>query len=160
MANHRGEWVLVNFFATWCTPCRLEDPQIQQFIDSHEGDPVQVVSVAFSDDADSIRDYWVKEPLAALWSPVSSVGLLPPGSTKSLQRTAEWQLRGLGRGRNEFTVDICEGFTDSSMGPMDRGCCRRLFSSLGCSLWNSHSPNRTGSCQFAFSNGEVPGVLR
>jgi len=50
-----------NFFATWCTPCRLEDPQIQQFIDSHEGDPVQVVSVAFSDDADSIRDYWVKE---------------------------------------------------------------------------------------------------
>ena len=61
MANQRGQWVLVNFFATWCTPCRLEDPQIQQFIDSHEGEPVQVVSVAFSDDADSIREYWVKE---------------------------------------------------------------------------------------------------
>jgi cytochrome c biogenesis protein CcmG/thiol:disulfide interchange protein DsbE len=61
MANYRGEWVLVNFFATWCTPCRLENPQIQQFIDSHEGDPVQVVSVAFSDDVDSIRDYWGKE---------------------------------------------------------------------------------------------------
>lgn len=61
MANHRGEWVLVNFFATWCTPCRLEDPQIQQFVDSHKSDPVQVVSVAFSDDASSIRAYWVKE---------------------------------------------------------------------------------------------------
>jgi cytochrome c biogenesis protein CcmG/thiol:disulfide interchange protein DsbE len=61
MANYRGEWVLVNFFATWCTPCRLENPQIQQFVDSHESDPVQVVSVAFSDDVDSIRDYWVKE---------------------------------------------------------------------------------------------------
>ena len=61
MSNHRGEWVLVNFFATWCTPCRLEDPQIQQFVESHRTDPVQVVSVAFSDDADSIRDYWVKE---------------------------------------------------------------------------------------------------
>jgi cytochrome c biogenesis protein CcmG/thiol:disulfide interchange protein DsbE len=61
MANHRGEWVLVNYFATWCTPCRLEDPQIQQFVDSHKGDPVQVVSVAFSDDADSIREYWAKE---------------------------------------------------------------------------------------------------
>ena len=61
MANHRGEWVLVNFFATWCTPCRLEDPQIQQFVDSHKGEPVQVVSVAFSDDADSIREFWVKE---------------------------------------------------------------------------------------------------
>jgi cytochrome c biogenesis protein CcmG/thiol:disulfide interchange protein DsbE len=61
MANHRGEWVLVNFFATWCTPCRLEDPQIQQFVDSHKADPVKVVSVAFSDDASSISAYWVKE---------------------------------------------------------------------------------------------------
>ena len=61
MANHRGEWVLVNFFATWCTPCRLEDPQIQQFVDSHKADPVKVVSVAFSDDAASISAYWVKE---------------------------------------------------------------------------------------------------
>jgi cytochrome c biogenesis protein CcmG/thiol:disulfide interchange protein DsbE len=70
MANQRGQWVLVNFFATWCTPCRLEDPQIQQFIDSHEGEPVQVVSVAFSDDADSIRDYWVKE--RNTWPVISS----------------------------------------------------------------------------------------
>jgi cytochrome c biogenesis protein CcmG/thiol:disulfide interchange protein DsbE len=61
MANHRGEWVLVNFFATWCTPCRLEDPQIQQFLDSHKGDPVEVISVAFSDDAESIRSYWIEE---------------------------------------------------------------------------------------------------
>jgi len=61
MTNHRGEWVLVNFFATWCTPCRLEDPQIQQFVDSHKSDPVKVVSVAFSDDASSISAYWVKE---------------------------------------------------------------------------------------------------
>jgi cytochrome c biogenesis protein CcmG/thiol:disulfide interchange protein DsbE len=61
MANHRGEWVLVNFFATWCTPCRLEDPQIQQFLDSHKGEPVEVISVAFSDDAESIRSYWIEE---------------------------------------------------------------------------------------------------
>lgn len=61
MANHRGEWVLVNFFATWCTPCRLEDPQIQKFVDSHKGDPVKVISVAFSDDAESISSYWLEE---------------------------------------------------------------------------------------------------
>jgi len=70
MTNHRGEWVLVNFFATWCTPCRLEDPQIQQFVDSHKSDPVKVVSVAFSDDASSISAYWVKE--RNTWSVIST----------------------------------------------------------------------------------------
>jgi len=70
MTNHRGEWVLVNFFATWCTPCRLEDPQIQQFVDSHKSDPVKVVSVAFSDDAGSISAYWVKERNA--WPVIST----------------------------------------------------------------------------------------
>ncbi|CAB4623073.1 unannotated protein [freshwater metagenome] len=58
LAMHRGEWVIVNFFATWCTECRLEDPQISQFVASHEGEPVKVVSVAFSDDAESIRTYF------------------------------------------------------------------------------------------------------
>lgn len=61
MAAHRGEWVVVNFFATWCTPCRIEDPQIQQFVEAHRNDPVKVISVAFSDDAQSIRDYWTTE---------------------------------------------------------------------------------------------------
>jgi thiol-disulfide isomerase/thioredoxin len=46
LSRHRGEWVVVNFFATWCTECRLEDPQIQQFVTAHASDPVSVVSLA------------------------------------------------------------------------------------------------------------------
>ncbi len=60
LSRHRGEWVVVNFFATWCTECRLEDPQIQQFVTSHAGDPVSVVSLAYSDDPESIRAYFAK----------------------------------------------------------------------------------------------------
>ena len=61
MSNHRGEWVVVNFFATWCTACRLEDPELEKFVIDHNGDPVKVISVAFSDDAESIRSYWATE---------------------------------------------------------------------------------------------------
>ena len=71
LAMHRGEWVVVNFFATWCTECRLEDPQISQFVTQHEGDPVTVVSVAFSDDAESIQTYFA-ERKGASWAVIPS----------------------------------------------------------------------------------------
>ncbi len=46
--HHRGQWVLVNFFATWCPPCVEEHPQLVSFSERNRGD-VQVVSVAFDD---------------------------------------------------------------------------------------------------------------
>lgn len=61
MSNHRGQWVVVNFFATWCTACRLEDPELEKFVIEHDGQPAKVISVAFSDDASSIRSYWETE---------------------------------------------------------------------------------------------------
>ncbi|CAB4946853.1 MAG: redoxin domain-containing protein [Actinobacteria bacterium] len=70
LSRHRGEWVVVNFFATWCTECRLEDPQIQAFVTEHADDPVSVVSLAYSDDPDSIRAYFAKS--GATWPVIAS----------------------------------------------------------------------------------------
>ncbi|WP_417389609.1 TlpA family protein disulfide reductase [Gimesia sp.] len=39
MSEARGDVVLINFFATWCGPCRMELPHIQQIWESRKGNP-------------------------------------------------------------------------------------------------------------------------
>mgnify|MGYP001210657066 CR=1 FL=1 len=40
LSDFRGKKVFVNFWATWCPPCRAEMPHMQQVYDDHEGDVV------------------------------------------------------------------------------------------------------------------------
>ncbi|MCC5953818.1 MAG: TlpA family protein disulfide reductase [Acidimicrobiia bacterium] len=54
----RGSWVVVNFFATWCVPCRVEHPELVEFAERHDDGSVHMVSVAFDDRADEIRQFF------------------------------------------------------------------------------------------------------
>jgi thiol-disulfide isomerase/thioredoxin len=48
LASYQGKPVLVNFFASWCAPCRSEAPQLTR-IARHFGGRVQVLAVADND---------------------------------------------------------------------------------------------------------------
>jgi len=56
--KHRGRWVLVNFFATWCPPCVKEHPELVKLSQADEG--VQVISVAAGDSADKVNEFFAE----------------------------------------------------------------------------------------------------
>lgn len=59
-SDYRGKWLVINFWATWCTPCLTEMPEIQDFYEDNL-DRAMVWGVSFEDqDFTAIRKF-VKE---------------------------------------------------------------------------------------------------
>jgi len=46
LADHRGKWVLVNFWATWCPPCLNEIPELISLHNAHKEKDLLVIGIA------------------------------------------------------------------------------------------------------------------
>ncbi len=46
LSDYRGKWVLVNYWATWCPPCREELPELEVFYNNHKDNDAVVLGVA------------------------------------------------------------------------------------------------------------------
>ncbi len=52
LSDYRGKAVLLNFWATWCPPCKIEMPWFVDLQKQYAGQGLQVIGVAMDDDAD------------------------------------------------------------------------------------------------------------
>lgn len=57
LADYRGKVVLVNFWATWCAPCRDEMPSIQRLKEKLAGKPFAVLAVNLDEPESRIRQF-------------------------------------------------------------------------------------------------------
>jgi thiol-disulfide isomerase/thioredoxin len=69
LASERGQWVIVNFWATWCSPCIAEMPAISKYVTTHKD--VTAIGLAWDqsprgDIVKFAKEHPVDYPLAVL----------------------------------------------------------------------------------------------
>lgn len=60
LADYKGRWVVVNFWATWCVPCIQEIPEIAAFHREHPRVVVIGVAVDAQDNPAKVKQFGVR----------------------------------------------------------------------------------------------------
>ena len=68
LSQFKGQVVVLNFWATWCPPCVMEAPSLEQFATEMKSQGVTVIGVSVDEDAQAlnkfIQYYHVSYPVA------------------------------------------------------------------------------------------------
>ncbi|MFL5907197.1 MAG: TlpA family protein disulfide reductase [Solirubrobacterales bacterium] len=57
IADYRGRWVLVNFWASWCAPCKTEAPALESFHRQHAAEGFTVLGINLDDTTQDAREF-------------------------------------------------------------------------------------------------------
>ena len=63
LSNYKGKWVLVNYWATWCPPCREEMPELSQLYDEYKNKNVVVLGLAV-DELGLVKEFAQATPVS------------------------------------------------------------------------------------------------
>jgi peroxiredoxin len=57
LSDFRGTWVIINFWATWCEPCRVEMPILQAIYEARKSEGLRILAVNLGEAPNTIRDW-------------------------------------------------------------------------------------------------------
>ena len=57
LSAYRGKIVLLDFWATWCEPCREEIPHFVELQNKYRDQGLQIIGVSMDDEPEPVREY-------------------------------------------------------------------------------------------------------
>ena len=74
LAHHRGKWVVVNYWAAWCAPCREEMPELSALATMREH--IEVIGLAYEEiEPDAMQVFLEEFPVTY---PIAIIGTYDP----------------------------------------------------------------------------------
>jgi peroxiredoxin len=57
LADYKGKVILINFWATWCAPCKVEIPAFIELYDRYKDKGLVILGISGDDDAPTLRSF-------------------------------------------------------------------------------------------------------
>ena len=61
LSDFRGQPVIINFWATWCAPCRIEMPELQAVYDAYRDDGLVILALDQDESPEQVRAFFYDE---------------------------------------------------------------------------------------------------